>query len=129
MRKGVLQELIKNSKQDKKYIYQRYNGIITKYIDDGKYYIDCESGIGIKKDEHLMLGKVSENIIDLVEKNDIVNGYKVIKIKDGFAEGAMEIVLANNTIIYRHHTREIKTILTHESYETNCYKVGGEDGI
>lgn len=72
--------------------------------------------------------KHSKQLIDLIKVRDYVNGYKVIKLKDGFANGTMEIVLSNNTIIYRHHSEDIKTILTKEQFETNCYKVGGEDG-
>jgi hypothetical protein len=53
-----------------------------------------------------------------------VNDY--VRTKDGFANGTMEIVLSNNTIIYRHHSKDIKTILTKEQYMANCYKVGGE---
>ena len=71
--------------------------------------------------------KHSKQLIDLIDKDDYVNGYKVIKLKDGFANGTMEIVLSNNTIIYRHHSEDIETILTKESYIANCYKVGGED--
>lgn len=65
----------------------------------------------------------SKNLIDLVDKDDYVNGYKVIKLKDGFAEGTMAIVLSNNTIIYRHHSEDIKTILTKEQMEANQYVV------
>lgn len=52
---------------ENKYIYQRYNGIITKYIVDGEYYIDVKTGIATKKDETILLGKISENIINLIE--------------------------------------------------------------
>lgn len=31
------------------YIFQRYNGIITKYIINEEYYIDVETGIAMKK--------------------------------------------------------------------------------
>ena len=71
--------------------------------------------------------KHSKQLIDLIEVGDYANGYKVIKLKDGFANGTMEIVLSNNTIIYRHHSEDIETILTKEQFEANCYKVGGED--
>ena len=52
---------------ENKYIYQRYNGIITKYIVDEEYYIDVKTGIATKKDETILLGKISENIINLIE--------------------------------------------------------------
>ena len=67
MKKKKLQELIENAKQNEKVIYQRYNGLINKYIDSGDYYIGCNTGIAIEKNEHLLLGKVSENIIDLIK--------------------------------------------------------------
>ena len=50
-----------------KYIYQRYNGIITKYIVDEDYYIDTQTGIARQKDETAFLDKVAEDIIDLIE--------------------------------------------------------------
>lgn len=74
-----------------------------------------------------VIARHSKELIDLIDKDDYVNGYKVIKLKDGFANGTMEIVLSNNTIIYRHHSEDIETILTKENYMANCYKVGGED--
>ena len=123
MRKKVLQELIENAKQDEKYIYQRYNGLITKYIDDGECYIGCNSEIAIKKNKHLMLGKVSENLIDLIEPGDIVNRQEVFEGKDGLA---VECVYNYTTIEYLEDIEEIKEILTKELYEANCYKIGGE---
>lgn len=109
------------------------DGIIDKVIIeyDGKCnnpncsekHISCKYNYYNEKD----IVKHSENLIDLIDKDDYVNGYKVIKLKDGFADGTMEIVLSNNTIIYRHHSEDIKTILTKESYMANCYKVGGEE--
>lgn len=35
--------------QKNKYIYQRYDGAITKYIVDEEYYIDVKTGIATKK--------------------------------------------------------------------------------
>lgn len=87
-------------------------------------YVDMETTrYGFTCEEEIV--KHSKQPIDLINKDDYVNGYKVIKLKDGFADGTMEIVLSNNTIIYRHHSEDIKTILTKESYMANCYKVGG----
>ena len=77
MNKKELKEKIENVHKNK-YIYQRYNGLITKYIDKGDYYIGCNTVIAIEKNEHLLLGKVSENRIDLIEKDDYVNGSKVL---------------------------------------------------
>ena len=83
-------------------------------------YVDMETTIyGFTCEEEIVKHSI--------KVGDYVNGYKVIKLKDGFANGTMEIVLSKNTIIYRHHSEDIKTILTKESYMANCYKVGGED--
>ena len=61
-----------------KYIYQRYDGIITKYIVEKDHYIDVATGIATRKNETAFLGKVSENIIDLIEVGDIVYTYDVL---------------------------------------------------
>ena len=132
MKKKVLQELIENAKQNEKYIYQRYNGIITKYIDDGDYYIGCNTGIAIEKNEHLLLGKVSENIIDLIEVEDVIK-YRIYNISTtletkGYVEGIIDIsdeeMLQKIKSDKNYHILEI---LTKEQYMANCYKVGGED--
>ena len=101
------------------------NGIIDKVINSNFYmsiYVECEKGFYLIEN----IVKHSKQLIDLIKVRDYVNGYKVIKLKDGFANGTMEIVLSNNTIIYRHHSEDIKTILTKEQFEANCYKVGGK---
>lgn len=128
MKKKVLQEFIENAKQNEKYIYQRYNGFITKYIDNEDYYINCDTGIAVKKDEHYMLGKVSENIINLIEVGDYVNGRKVkhIAMFEGFPDYP-KLIFVDETHLIPSDTcenDEIKTILTKELYEANCYKVG-----
>lgn len=104
------------------------DGKIDKVINSNFYmgiYVECEKGLYLIKS----MVKHSKQLIDLIDKDDYVNGYKVIKLKDGFANGTMEIVLSNNTIIYRHHSEDIETILTKESYIANCYKVGGEQVV
>ena len=105
-----------------KYIYQRYNGIITKYIVDKEYYIAIGTGITTKKNETVLLGKVAENIIDLIEAGDIVNSgyiYEVEKTKDGHKW----VNNLNGLLLFE---EDIKTILTHEQYNANCFKVKGE---
>lgn len=102
------------------YIYQRYNGIITKYIVDEEYYIAVETGIANRKDTILLLGTVSESIIDLVEIEDIVftedfYGYSFIHIYDEEMLEALKEDVKNEV--------KIKSILTHEQFEQNCYTV------
>lgn len=106
--------------QKNKYIYQRYNGIITKYIVDEEYCIAVETGIANRKDTILLLGKVSENIIDLIEIEDIVftedfNGYSFIHIYSKEMLEALKEDVKNEV--------KIKSILTHEQYEQNCYRL------
>ena len=115
MKKKKEIEITKN-----KYIYQRYNGIITKYIINNEYYIDTETGIARQKDETAFLGKVSENIIDLIEVEDIVftedfKGYDFIHIYDEEMLEALKEDVKNEV--------KIKSILTHEQYEKNCFKI------
>lgn len=128
-----IKEKLANIPEDK-YIYQRYKGKITKYRDDGKHYINCEIGLVLKKDDNLFYGKVSENLIDLIEEEDYVNGKKIESILElsVTAENVPEKILCFETDfpieqgLRCYHNNDIKTILTHELYEKNCYKVGGE---
>lgn len=77
----------------------------------------------------------SKNIIGLIEVGDFVNGCLIVEIsKDPFIKG--QINLWTNMILSEGEPfpneyykakileNEIKTILTHEMYEQNCYKVG-----
>lgn len=111
-------EEIENKKN--KYIYVRYNGIINKYIDDGKYYIQAKTGTSYKKQDNLFLGKMSENIIELVELGDYVNGHRVVEI----IKETHEIEIESDHIIhYGVKSEDIKTILTKEQYELNCCRL------
>lgn len=82
----------------------------------------------------------SDNIIDLIEVGDYVNGYKTINIIKNkinnnklIAAGNMDYEfetvkeLTETNGIKLLGNKDIKTILTKESYMANCYKVGGED--
>lgn len=102
------------------YIFQRYNGIITKYIINEEYYIDVETGIAMKKNETILLGNISENIIDLIEVEDIIhtNEYTLYICSEGYLKEIKEDL--NNGI-------GLVDILTKEQYSQNCYKVKKED--
>lgn len=103
-----------------KYIYQRYNGIITKYIVDKEYYIAIGTGITTKKNETVLLGKVAENIIDLIEVGDYVNLERILDITGDY-------IRTTETIHNKFWlAKNIYSILTHEQYNANCYKVKGE---
>lgn len=121
-----------------KYIYQRYNGIITKYIVDNEYYIAVGTGIATKKDETVLLGKVSENIIDLIEVGDIVEcvievvsgeddteKFEVVAtgVKDIKGNNTNEIGISGENGINFIPFKSVKKILTKEQFEENCYKI------
>ena len=89
----------------------------------GAYSVDMKYknsvGISAKK-----IKAHSKNIIDLIEVGDIVNGCEVMNIykpKDIWEPIEVEI---NSKCTRCFLEGEIKTILTHEQYEQNCYKVG-----
>ena len=60
--------------------------------------------------------------IDLIEVRDYVNGVEVEKITDN------EIMLVDTHLYIDKSVANdfIETILTHEQFENNCYKIGGE---
>ena len=136
MNKNEIKEKLNNIPKDK-YIYQRYKGIITKYIQREGYYIDCKTGISTNSEEKAFLGKISKNLIDLIEVGDIVNKELVIDIID-ITNDKEEIIGRKLITQYKSaqftgldikhyiYANDIKTILTKESYMANCYKVGGE---
>ena len=74
----------------------------------------------------------SDNIIDLIEVGDIVNGYRVENvINEGPCPSGkcVDIDSSKDSSECTLWEEDIQTILTKESYMANCYKVGGEDGI
>lgn len=86
----------------------------------------CENGMCIDEYNRISVHledivKHSKNLIDLIEVGDYVNGKYVKKIKD-YADG--KYILALIGIIKE---QDIKTILTKEQMEANCYKVRAND--
>ena len=92
------------------------NGEIHKVIDIEKGSIKIKSQykewIGL-----CCIAKHSKQLIDLIEEGDYVNGElitdkwdtRVSSIRSNFSE------------------EDIKTILTHEQFETNCYEIKEEE--
>ena len=101
--------------------------------DKTEIYFNCDTGLTIsfiKKDftqeEMAQYYKHSDSIIDLVEKGDYVNGYKVLDILKGFKILVDKLELNTydgNYYLKQFTNNQIKTILTKEQYENNCYKV------
>ena len=80
------------------------------------------------KEENIV--KHSKQLIDLIEKDDYVNGYKVINVinEEPCPSGkCVDIDRSKDSSECTLWEENIKTILTKEWFEDNCYKVGGED--
>ena len=104
-----------------KYLYQRCDGTITKYAQiEDNIYLDTNTALNINKDEVLLLGKVSEDITDLIEVGDIVElvdvlSQEVIYIWD------KEMLEAVKQDIEEGQT--LKSILTKEEFMNRKYKI------
>ena len=75
--------------------------------------------------EYQNVKKVSENIIDIVEVGDYVNGYKV-SFKDKDYEPFVQCdypVQDGSTNHYRFYEKAIYSIVTKEQFESMSYKV------
>ena len=73
--------------------------------------------------------KHSKRLIDLIEVEDIVNGYRVENvINEGLCPSGkcVDIDSSKDSSECTLWEEDIKTILTKERYKANCYKVGGE---
>lgn len=97
------------------------------------FYCDYNEEEEIFEDD---ITKHSPNIIDLVEVGDYVNAYRVNSIEKEYYNLKLdkvmplkekELIVGNEEGLLRIVAKDIKTILPHELYEKNCYKVGGED--
>ena len=117
---------------------------INEYVrtKDGKIgkYIQPELGKpnitnGISFNEGANYGKHSKDIIDLIEVGDYVNGRKVIFTKNNFPKGYCKN--NKNDFIFTDYndeygewfgfkSDEIETVLTHEQFEANAYKIEKE---
>lgn len=110
-------------------------GNITKIINTLSLFKDVELYLG-EDGYHYSDNAIknhSKNIIDLIEVGDYVNGYKVEEVMEemGTWKRFLEMTLnyTNKEIgdCTIREDKDIKTILTKESYMANCYEVGGEE--
>lgn len=103
-------------------------GKIDKVINNNYYmsqYIECEKRIVEK--EYIV--KHSFNIIDLIEVGDYVNGQRVLCLKknnDDCRDDIGTSYIDGIDIYLGYDEADIKTILTYEQYERNCYEVKEE---
>ena len=106
--------------------YVRFNnGEIGKVIDikeNPSRIVYSEYGeIGLISD----IVKHSKQPIGVIKCGDFVNGMEILHIDDNklYVEWNNEFEEFTGFL----ENKDIKTILTKESYMVNCYKVGGED--
>ena len=104
---------------------------------DGKIYKLTDIGLKLRPQKTTYdFEKASHNIIDLIEIGDYVNGYKIVKIfcyngkkllialireEDEYSDKLEDYMCDDSIHIFEEN---IKTILTHEQFENNCYKIG-----
>lgn len=96
-----------------------YDNKADKISEGINYY--AESGLEINQED---IAKHSKNIIDLIEVGDYVNGYKVSdKESTLLITNVKGIDRSGYNIPISQFGENIKTILTKEQYNANCYKV------
>ena len=88
-------------------------GIIFK-VDKEKKNLDIANFLDV---EYGKIVKHSKNIIDLIEIGDFINGNKVYKVTN-------TCIYCIGKAVQNKLTVNIQTILTHEQYESNCYRIG-----
>lgn len=100
-----------------------------------KYHIQFQGKVKVKR-QYLSTYTIinhSKQLIDLIEVGDIVNGCSVVEFGyecvNGNKEKSILVEGKYTKVNYALLNWDIETILTHEQYEQNSYKVGGEDGI
>ena len=99
------------------------DGVIGKVIKvlSNRVFLDNLGYAVIIKD----ILKHSKQLIGVIECGDFVNGLAILHIEDNklYAEWNNDFEEYTGFL----ENKDIKTILTKESYMANCYKVGGED--
>ena len=95
--------------------------VIKIIEDDGDWdYYCCENNAGYFA---MDIAKHSKQLIDLIEEGDYVNGHLVEEVRISCFDSSIFV----HEYEIELHENDIKTILTKEQFEANCYKVGGEE--
>lgn len=106
--------------------YLRISGKIAKVtaVDENYIDVDNEELIGIPKNTlKYIIYNHSKNIIDLIEKDDYVNGCRVYEVEERGITVYQEV--ENSSIDYNWiPIDEIKSIVTKEMYKSIEYRVG-----
>lgn len=117
MTKKEIQEKLNNLPKPK-YLYQRYNGYLKKYEVNDNILIDTKNVNNIiDLDKQIILGKTSENIIDLIEIGDYVNGHIVLKKEED------NFLLIDDKGYAHLAPINIKSIVTKEQFEKDKFEV------
>ena len=127
MNKKEFKEKLNNLPKPK-YLYQRYDGNLYKYEVDNNILIDVKNANNIiNLDKQIILGKTSEDIIDLVEVDDYVNGERVFATENRINDNGEKVILVEN---YNEWTddgvianKDIKSIVTKEQFEKDKFEV------
>lgn len=99
------------------------NGVIDKVdalfgMIENTVHLENQKWFDIKN-----IVKHSKQLIDLIEVGDYVNGHLVEEVRISCFDSSIFV----HEYEIELHENDIKTILTHEQFEANCYKVGGEE--
>ena len=117
-------ELIEDEIKEGEYIRTKAGCIykITGIDENGRVYLDyCGDFSGLNEYQVADITKKhSNNIIDIVEPGDFVNGHLVVEVYKP------DYVITEDGKNYSSNEK-IKSILTHEQYEKNCYKMEEEE--
>ena len=102
---------------------------VIKIIEDnGNWdYYCCGNNVGYFA---MDIANHSKHLIDLIEVGDFVNGYRVISVDYDVTNDTTECIELDLNSNYQYNfisIRQIQTILTHQQFDANCYKVGGEE--
>lgn len=110
---------------------------VTQVNRKGSYEALCYGAYSVDKKYKNSVGisakKIkshSKDIIDLIKVGDYVNGTKVhsVDYSTNLQTGERYLVIDKiYTSVKYIYEKDIKTILTHEQYEANCYRVGGTE--
>lgn len=115
-----------NNNYIRKIVTERFNG----YVVDVSYYNEIidDTTLGIIGKEDIK--KHSKQLIDLIENKDVlkVRIDKTIMIF-GIDEDTSDIKYKELIKNIKNGEYELLEILTHEQFEANCYKVGGDNEI
>ena len=95
-----------------------FNGLIGQVVQITDYGYAIRIYNGAEYVVRAVIKKHSKNLIELIEVGDYVNGKRIHKIDKG--QNYCYLYYGNCKTLVDY---QIKTILTHEQYEQNCYKI------